>query len=92
MPLTFDDDECYRLMLAATAYVDEYAPATAGEQGNLERMEAVLRRLYLHYNAQRVAIGNPPVWRRRVENCNICAGLGYYADSTGKHPCTCTAS
>jgi hypothetical protein len=23
--------------------------------------------------------------------CKICAGLGYYADSAGRHPCTCVA-
>jgi hypothetical protein len=26
-----------------------------------------------------------------VTPCPICAGLGYYADSTGKHPCKCQA-
>lgn len=56
--MTFDDDECYRLLLATSYYIEDYEPATYGEADNLEKMRAVSARLREWYNVQRRAHGH----------------------------------
>ncbi len=62
--MTFDDGECYCLMLAVELFCDEYRPATAGEDAHLRNTEAVQQRLHDWYDDRRIAAGVTPVYRR----------------------------
>ena len=57
--MTFDDNECYCLLLAADLFCDEYAPATAGESAVLDKATRVRDRLRGWHNDLRKQSGVP---------------------------------
>jgi hypothetical protein len=65
MPLTFDDDECYCLLLAMNAYLEDYTPATHGELAHMENCQAVEYRLMELYDAGRREHGHRELYTEK---------------------------
>lgn len=66
MALSFDDDECYCLLLALNSFCEEYVMtvATAGEANHLKKTEAVRDRMREWYDARRIENGHRPLYRQ----------------------------
>ena len=66
MPLTFDDDECYRLLLAMELYsarlVGTEDSLLGSWPGHMKKCEAVYLRLRKWHNAHRAEDGHPPCY------------------------------
>ena len=64
MPLTFDDDECYRLLLAIERYTDVVTgqPAAAAGAYHLGKCIDVYVKLKSWHNAHRAEDGHPPCY------------------------------
>lgn len=68
MTLTFDDDECYCLLLAMNCYLEDYVPATSGELNHMRSCEGVELRLMEWYDAKRRKHGHSELYAKRREH------------------------